>query len=233
VIGQVKNLGVQVAVVIGGGNIWRGTDGLAHNMDRATADYMGMLATVMNSLALQDALERDGFITRVQTAIEMREVAEPFIRRRAVHQLEKGYIVILAATVSVQTIAADFVAARSITLYAQTHRHSPLSDPRAHGLDPSLAFDLVVPSLPGSGFSGPTADSGWGPRRIARAWAVLMRQHGADYNTAKDFKKKTGAALRKLAALYPGLTIGKAKGGFTVHDTRLAVPQRTSAKLPA
>src|SRR5260370_20036517 len=84
-------------MVIGGGNIWRGADAAATGMDRATADYMGMLATVMNSLAMQDAMEKLGMVTRVQTAIEMPPVAEPFIRRRAVRHLEKGRVVILAA----------------------------------------------------------------------------------------------------------------------------------------
>ncbi|NLS76903.1 MAG: UMP kinase [Chloroflexi bacterium] len=88
---------IQVAIVIGGGNIWRGAEGMSRGMERAQADYMGMLATVINCLALQDALERDGVITRVQTAIEMREVAEPYIRRRAINHLEKGYVVLFGA----------------------------------------------------------------------------------------------------------------------------------------
>ncbi len=94
---EVQDLGVELAIVIGGGNIWRGTAGSALGMDRATADYMGMLATVINALALQDALEQKGVPTRVQTAIEMREVAEPYIRRRAIRHLEKGRVVIFAA----------------------------------------------------------------------------------------------------------------------------------------
>jgi uridylate kinase len=95
---EVKELDVQVGIVIGGGNMWRGMqDGAAHGMERATADHMGMLATVMNSLALADALERYGIVTRVQTAIEMRSVAEPYIRRRAIRHLEKGRVVILGA----------------------------------------------------------------------------------------------------------------------------------------
>ena len=89
--------GLQVAVVVGGGNIWRGLSGSSRGMDRATADYMGMLATVINSLALQDALEQCEVDTRVQTAIEMRQVAEPYIRRRAIRHLEKGRVVIFAA----------------------------------------------------------------------------------------------------------------------------------------
>src|SRR3954453_6745273 len=94
---RVKKHGVQIAVVIGGGNFWRGTDPYAKQIDRATADYMGMLATVMNALPLQDALEKRGFETRVMTAIEMHQIAEPYIRRRAIHHLEEGYIVIFGA----------------------------------------------------------------------------------------------------------------------------------------
>lgn len=96
-IQTVKQLGVEIAIVIGGGNFWRGGDPYAQSIDRATADYMGMLATVMNALALQDALEKRGMNTRVQTAIEMRAIAEPYIRRRALRHLEKGRIVIFGA----------------------------------------------------------------------------------------------------------------------------------------
>ena len=94
---EVTALGVQVAIVIGGGNIFRGVAASAHGMDRATADYMGMLATIINALALQDALEKAGLQTRVLSAIEMRAVAEPYIRRRAIRHLEKGRVVIFAA----------------------------------------------------------------------------------------------------------------------------------------
>jgi len=93
---DVKNLGVEIAIVIGGGNIFRGMAASAKGMDRASADDMGMLATVINSIALQDALEKIGVHTRVQTAIEMREIAEPYIRRRAIRHLEKGRVVIFA-----------------------------------------------------------------------------------------------------------------------------------------
>ena len=95
-IKEVKDLGVEVAIVIGGGNIFRGMAGSSKGMDRVSADYMGMLATVMNGIALQDALEKIAVHTRVQTAIEMREVAEPYIRRRAIRHLEKGRVVIFA-----------------------------------------------------------------------------------------------------------------------------------------
>ncbi len=94
VIKSVQDLGVEVALVIGAGNLWRGSIGMEHGMERATADHMGMIATVMNALALQDALERIGVVTRVQTAIEMRTVAEPYIRLRAIRHLEKGRVVI-------------------------------------------------------------------------------------------------------------------------------------------
>jgi len=94
---SIYDMGVQVAIVIGAGNLWRGKDGLEHGMDRTTADHMGMLATVMNSLTLADALGRAGVDTRVQTAIEMRAVAEPYIRKRAIRHLEKGRVVLLGA----------------------------------------------------------------------------------------------------------------------------------------
>ncbi len=96
-IGNVRKLGVEIAVVIGGGNIFRGLSASEAGMDRTTADYMGMLATVMNALAMQDALEKRGVVTRVVSAIEMKELAEPYIRRRAVRHLEKGRVVIFAA----------------------------------------------------------------------------------------------------------------------------------------
>lgn len=93
---SVKELGLEVALVIGAGNLWRGRDGIAHGMEQPTADHMGMIATVMNALALQDSLERIGVVTRVQTAIEMRAIAEPYIRRRAIRHLEKGRVVLFA-----------------------------------------------------------------------------------------------------------------------------------------
>ena len=96
-IADIQSMGVETAIVIGGGNIFRGVAASARGMDRATADYMGMLATVINALALQDALEQQGVVTRVVTAIEMRAVAEPFIRRRAIRHLEKGRVVVFGA----------------------------------------------------------------------------------------------------------------------------------------
>ncbi|MEW6661220.1 MAG: UMP kinase [Bacillota bacterium] len=108
---EVRQLNVEVVIVVGGGNIWRGVAGSAKGMDRATADYMGMLATVMNSLALQDALEQQGVHTRVQTAIEMRQIAEPYIRRRAIRHLEKGRVVIFAAGTGNPYFSTDTAAA--------------------------------------------------------------------------------------------------------------------------
>ncbi len=110
-IGEIQQMGVQVGVVIGGGNIFRGLAASARGMDRATGDYMGMLATVINALALQDALEKIGVTTRVATAIEMRAVAEPFIRRKAVRHLEKGRVVVLAAGTGNPYFTTDTAAA--------------------------------------------------------------------------------------------------------------------------
>jgi len=107
----VRNLEVEAAIVIGAGNLWRGRDGLMHGMDRATADHMGMLATVMNALALADALERIGVITRVQTAIEMRAIAEPYIRLRAIRHLEKGRVVIIGGGTGNPYFTTDTAAA--------------------------------------------------------------------------------------------------------------------------
>jgi uridylate kinase len=110
-IKQIHAMGVEVAVVIGAGNIWRGRQGLDRGMDRATADYMGMLGTVMNAMALMDALERAGVFTRVQSAIEMRAVAEPYIRRRAIRHLEKGRVVIFSAGTGNPYFSTDTAAA--------------------------------------------------------------------------------------------------------------------------
>jgi uridylate kinase len=110
-VAEIQSIGVQTAVVIGGGNIFRGVAASAKGMDRATADYMGMLATVINGLALQDAMEHHGVNTRVVTAIEMRAVAEPFIRRRAIRHLEKGRVVIFAAGTGNPYFTTDTAAA--------------------------------------------------------------------------------------------------------------------------
>jgi uridylate kinase len=111
---------IELAIVIGGGNIWRGSASLARGMERATADYMGMVATVINAMAMQDSLERMGVFTRLQTAIEMRAVAEPYIRRRAIRHLEKGRIVIFAAGTGNPYFTTDTAAAlRAMEIGAQ------------------------------------------------------------------------------------------------------------------
>ena len=119
-IREVAQTGVEVAVVVGGGNIWRGADAEAAGMDRATADYVGMLATVMNALALQDALEKEGVVTRTQSAIPIQAVAEVYIRRRAMRHLEKGRVVIFAAGTGNPYMTTDTAAAlRAIEIKAE------------------------------------------------------------------------------------------------------------------
>lgn len=110
-IKEIQRLGIQIAIVVGGGNIFRGISGATEGMDRASADYMGMVATVLNCLALQDALEQEGVFTRVQSAIAMQEIAEPYIRRRAVRHLEKGRVVIFAAGTGNPYFTTDTTAA--------------------------------------------------------------------------------------------------------------------------
>ena len=142
-IKRVRQLEVQVGVVIGAGNIWRGREGLERGMERATADYMGMVATVVNALAMQDALERMGVETRVQTAIEMREVAEPYIRRRAIRELEKGLVVIFGAGTGNPYFTTDTAAAlRAMEVDAEVvlkatkvdgvYDEDPIRNPQAH-----------------------------------------------------------------------------------------------------
>ena len=135
------DLGVEIAVVVGGGNIWRGATGANSGIDRATADYMGMLATVMNALALQDAVEKAGNQCRVQSAIHMAEIAEPYIRRRAVRHLEKGRVVIFAAGIGQPFLTTDTPAAmRAAEIEAQAvlkGTHGSVdgvydADPRTH-----------------------------------------------------------------------------------------------------
>ena len=123
IAGQIKNvsqMGIQVAVVVGGGNIWRGADVARNGMDRVTADYAGMLATVINALSLQDALDKMGVVTRTQSALEINQVAEMFIRRRAIRHLEKGRVVIFAAGTGNPYMTTDTAAAlRAIEIEAQ------------------------------------------------------------------------------------------------------------------
>jgi uridylate kinase len=143
---EVSGLGIQVAIVMGAGNLWRGREGIERGMERATADYMGMVGTVMNSLALQDALERAGVITRVMTAIEMRAVAEPYIRRRAIRHLEKGRVVILGGGTGNPYFSTDTAAAlRAMEIDANVvikatkvdgvYESDPKKDPTARRFD--------------------------------------------------------------------------------------------------
>src|SRR4051812_22714599 len=141
-VGELQSLGVETAIVIGGGNIFRGLAASARGMDRATADYMGMLATVINALALQDALEQQNVVTRVVTAIEMRAVAEPFIRRRAIRHLEKGRVVVFGAGTGNPYFSTDTAAAlRAMEIKAEVilkgtkvdgiYNADPMLDPTA------------------------------------------------------------------------------------------------------
>ncbi|MCJ7513016.1 MAG: UMP kinase, partial [Anaerolineales bacterium] len=153
-IRQVLDLGVQVAIVLGAGNLWRGRTGIERGMERATADYMGMLGTVMNSLALMDALERSGVITRVMSALEMHAVAEPYIRRRAIRHLEKGRVVILgggtgnpyfstdtAAALRAMEIGADVVI--KATKVDGVYESDPEIDPSATRFDRLTYIDAL------------------------------------------------------------------------------------------
>ena len=138
-IKRVTSTGVEVAVVVGGGNIWRGLKGSAGGMDRASADYMGTLATVINSVALQDGLEKHGVATRVQTAIEMRQVAEPYIRRRAIRHLEKGRVVIFAAGTGNPYFTTDTTAAlRSAEIEADVMLMAKKHTNGVYDADPKL-----------------------------------------------------------------------------------------------
>lgn len=143
--------GVQIAIVVGGGNIFRGLAASKEGMDRTTADYMGMLATVFNAMALQDILEKRGLLTRLQTAIEIKQVAEPFIRRRAVRHLEKGRIVILGGGTGLPFITTDTTAAMrglelgcnaifKATRVAGVYEDDPVKNPKAKKYD-YLSFD--------------------------------------------------------------------------------------------
>lgn len=136
---ELGELGVQVAIVVGGGNIWRGLAGSEKGMDRATADYMGMLATIMNALALQDGLEKLEVPTRVQTSIEMRQVAEPYIRRRAIRHLEKNRVVIFAAGTGNPFFSTDTTAAlRAAEIEAETILMAKNKVDGVYSADPSL-----------------------------------------------------------------------------------------------
>ncbi len=151
---RVYTLGVEVAIVIGAGNLWRGKQGLERGMDRATADYMGMLATMMNAMALMDALERAGVYTRVQSAIEMRAVAEPYIRRRAIRHLEKKRVVIFGAGTGNPFFSTDTAAAlRAVEVDADVlikatkvdgvYEADPHKDPAARKFDTLSYIDVL------------------------------------------------------------------------------------------
>lgn len=143
-IKEIVELGVQVAIVVGGGNIWRGIAGSAKGIDRATADYMGMLATVMNSMALQDGLEKAGVPTRVQTSIEMRQVAEPYIRRKAIRHLEKNRVVIFAAGTGNPYFSTDTTAAlRAAEIEAEVILMAKNKVDGVYNADPSTNPDAV------------------------------------------------------------------------------------------
>ncbi|HAG09641.1 MAG TPA: UMP kinase [Desulfotomaculum sp.] len=155
---EVAGLGVQLGIVVGGGNIWRGVAGSAQGMDRATADYMGMLATVINALALQDALDKKGVSSRVQTAIEMKEVAEPYIRRRAMRHLEKGRVVIFAGGTGNPYFSTDTTAAlraaeieAEIILMAKkvdaVYEEDPVKNPKAKRFDKLTYIEVLNKGL--------------------------------------------------------------------------------------
>jgi uridylate kinase len=145
----VQERGVEIAVVVGGGNIYRGLAGAAEGMDRATGDYMGMLATVLNALALQDALEKLGAHTRVQSAIEISEVAEPYIRRRAMRHLEKGRIVIFAAGTGNPFFTTDTAAAlRALEIHAEAILMAKNGVEGVYDADPRTSPDaLFLPEI--------------------------------------------------------------------------------------
>jgi len=141
---EVVELGTEVGIVVGGGNIWRGRSGSQSGMDRAAADYMGMLATVLNALALQDVMEKMGLETRVQTAIEMREIAEPYIRRRAKSHLEKGRVVIFAAGTGAPFFSTDTAAAlRAAEIDAEVILMAKRGTDGVYDKDPNLHSDAV------------------------------------------------------------------------------------------
>jgi uridylate kinase len=146
---RVHERGVEVAVVVGGGNIYRGLEGTAHGMDRASADYMGMLATVLNALALQDALEHEDVHTRVLSAIEIQEVAEPYIRRRAMRHLEKGRVVIFASGTGNPFFTTDTAAAlRALEIHAEAILMAKNNVEGVYDMDPRVhAHATFLPSI--------------------------------------------------------------------------------------
>ena len=154
-IKRVMEMGVGIAIVVGGGNIWRGVQAAENGIDRVTADYAGMLATVINALALQDSLEKEGVVTRTQTAIDIQQVAEPYIRRRAIRHLEKGRAVIFAAGTGNPYMTTDTAAAlRAIEIEAEVllmtknnvdgiYSADPLKNPSAEKFDKLTHFEAL------------------------------------------------------------------------------------------
>ncbi|WP_423189481.1 UMP kinase [Alkalibacterium sp. f15] len=143
-IKEVHELGVEIAIVVGGGNIWRGQVGAEMGMERSQADYMGMIATIMNGLALQDSLENIGVPTRVQTSIEMRQVAEPYIRRRAIRHLEKGRVVIFAGGTGSPYFSTDTTAAlRAAEMQADVIMMAKNNVDGVYSADPNIDADAV------------------------------------------------------------------------------------------
>jgi uridylate kinase len=141
---RVRERGVEVAIVVGGGNIYRGLEGTARGMDRATADYMGMLATVLNALALQDALEHEGVDTRVQSAIAVSEVCEPYIRRRAMRHIEKGRVVIFAGGTGNPFFTTDTAAGlRALEIHAEAILMAKNNVEGVYDMDPLLHDDAT------------------------------------------------------------------------------------------
>ena len=175
-IAEVRALGVEVAVVIGGGNIIRGIAATEQGLDRVTGDYMGMLATIINALALQDALEKRGCFTRVLTAVEMREVAEPFIRRRAIRHLEKGRVVIFAAGTGNPFFTTDSAAALRAS---EIHADALLKGTKVDGLYTA----------------DPAQDAG--ARLLKRASYQYLLEHGL-----QDHGRSRGVALPERST-YP------------------------------
>ena len=182
-VSEVRARGVEVAIVVGAGNIYRGLEGAAEGMDRATADYMGMLATVLNALTLQDAFEKVGVDTRVLSAMEVTEVAEPYIRRRAIRHLEKGRVVIFAAGTGNPFFTTDTAAAlRALEIHAEAILMAKNGVEGVYDADPAVDPGRQVPARdqpPRGDREGPPGDG------LDRALAVhgqrpadLRLQHG-------------------------------------------------------
>ena len=239
--------GVQVAMVVGGGNIYRGLAGAAAGMDRATGDYMGMLATVLNALALQDALEKIGADTRVQSAITISEVAEPYIRRRAMRHLEKGRIVIFAAGTGNPFFTTDTAAAlRALEIHAEAILMAKngvegvyTADPRE---EPDAEFiEKITPprgdraAAGGDGLHGALAVHGQRAADLrlqhgrraqhrpdsvaASGWARSCR-HELDGDVIKDFLDEAGGRMAEVGRGHAQRVLHRA------HRPRLAAPAR-------